>query len=63
MTKYEGPLTGLDQAIERVITPAQKMSDARPPEHVIARNHRGQMVHYRRRSDGTFSEQVVSHNG
>lgn len=63
MTKYSGPLTGLDQAIERVITPAERMSDAKPPEHVVYRNHRGEMVHWRRHPDGTASEQVVSHHG
>jgi hypothetical protein len=61
MSVHDRPLSHLDEAIDRVLTPAERISDAKPVEQAIVRDSRGRMIHHKRRADGTMSERLVGH--
>lgn len=65
MSRHEGPLAGLDDAIDRVAagsrTPGELASDAKPREHAIVRDEHGRLIHVRRHPDGRITGTLVGH--
>jgi hypothetical protein len=61
--KNDGPLAGLDSAIDRVAAGSRPpvMSDAKPREHAIVRDEHGRLIHVRRHPDGRITGTLVGH--